>query len=300
MNITLDKLKYFLEVAKLEHVGLASKSLGISASAISSAITTIESEYGCNLFERSHQRIQLNEKGQWLKEELSPILEQLESLSQKINGNASIFRGHLNVGGSFFLANHYLQPALHKTQKQNSELSIEISPLRTTQVVQEVINGVLDYGLCIGPSGHPNLERQILYRGMLRIVVAKNHPVVKKIQNKTFKLNLLNNYPASIHKYSPGIDYQENRAFNNTGIQPNIRNYYHSEELAIKSVLESDFWAVVPDLVFNHFNSSLVSVPLPRDWDASFEICSLYRKSMKGRKIFLHLDQLLLKQFPEK
>jgi DNA-binding transcriptional LysR family regulator len=296
MNITLDRLKYFLEVAKLEHVGLASKSLGISASAISSAITTIEEEYGCTLFERSHQRIQLNDKGQWLREELVPIIEQLESLSQKINGKDSVFRGHLNVGGSFFLSNHYLQPVLHQLQKQNSEISIENSPLRTTQVIQEVLDGVLNYGLCISPSGHPNLEKQLLYKGTLKIVVAKNHPLVKKIQNKTFKLNFLDNYPAAIHKFSPGINYQETHLFDKIGVRPNIKNYYHSEELAIKSVLESDLWAVVPDLVFNHYNSKLVSIPLPRDWNAPFEICSIYRKSMKGREIFQQLDQQLLER----
>lgn len=297
MNISLDKLKYFLEVAKLEHVGLASKSLGISASAISSAITAIETEYGCTLFERSNQRIYLNEKGQWLKEELAPLLEQLESLSQKINGKASVFRGHLNVGGSHFLANHYLQPVLHKTQKQNTEISIEISPLRSTQVIQEVLNGVMDYGLSISPGGHPNLEKQVLYTGKLKVVVAKNHPLVKKIQNKTFKFSFLNDYPASIHKYTPGIDYQETHAFNKIGVQPQISNFYHSEELAIKSVLDSELWAVVPDLVVNHYNTKLVSVPLPKDWDASYEVCSIYRKSMKGREIFLHLDQMLLKEF---
>ena len=132
MNITIDRLKYFLEVAKLEHVGLASKSLGISASAISSAITAIENEYGCALFERSHQRIFLNEKGQWLKEEVAPLLEQLDSLAHKINGKASVFRGHLNTGASFYLANHYLQPLLQKLQKQNTAITTEISPLRST------------------------------------------------------------------------------------------------------------------------------------------------------------------------
>ncbi len=297
MDITLDRMRYFLEVAKLEHVGLASKSLGISASAISSAITAIETEYGCALFERSHQRIQLNEKGQWLKEELSPLLEQLDSLSQKINGKASAFRGHLNIGGSFFLANHYLHPILQKIQNQNPEVSVEISPLRSVQVIQEVLGGVLDYGICIGASGHPNLEKQTLYSGLLKIVIRKNHPLVKKIQNKKFKLDSLNNYPAGIHKYTPGINYQETHAFNKIGVQPNIKNYYQSEELAIHSVLESDLWAVVPDFIINHYGAKLVSVPLPRDWDASFDICSLYRKSMKGKSVFQYLDQELLKAF---
>lgn len=291
--ITLDKFKYFLEVARLEHVGLASKSLRISASAISSAITSIENEYQCKLFERSHQRIYLNDKGRWLKEELMPILEQLESLSQKATQNESSYKGHINAGGSIFLANHYLQKSLFDVQKKNSDISIEISPLRSIQVVEEIIKGDIDYGLCISPSGHPNLVKKSLYSGSLNIVVAKHHPLVKKIKNKTFNLSLLNDYPAAIHKFSPGINYQETKPFQQFGIQPQIKNYYHSEDLAIQSVLHQNYWAVVPDLVFSHYQTKIVSVPLPRDWAASYEVCSVYRKTFKDRPLFLHLDQLL-------
>lgn len=297
MNITLDRFKYFLEVAKLQHVGLASKSLNISPSAISNAITAIEEEYGCSLFERNNQRIFLNEKGEWLKEELSPLIEQIDSISQKINGKTSLLRGHLNVGGSIFLANHSLHDVLHQIQKKHAEVSIEISPLRSTQVMGEILNSNLDYGICISPGGHPHLEKHVLYKGLLKIVVSKTHPLAKKIQNKTFKYTLLNDFPAAIHKYTPGIDYQESYAFEKIGVTPNIRNFYHSEDLAIKSVLSSNLWAVVPDIVFKHYKTKLVSITLPKDWEASYEICSLYRKSMKGREIFNRLDQMLMEKF---
>lgn len=297
MNISLDKLRYFLEVAKLEHVGLASKSLGISASAISTAISSIEIEYGHELFERSHQRIFLNEKGLWLRERLQPILEELDSLSSEIKGEESQFSGHLNVGGSYFLANHYLQPVLNELQIANPDISCEISPLRSTQVLQEVLQGILDYGVCIGAAGHPSLERQVLYSGELKIVVSKKHPVVKQIKNNTFKLKSLSDYPAAVHKYAPGINYQEAQVFQKVGIDAVIKNFYHSEELAIKSVMESQLWAVVPDFVAHHYKADLVIVPLPREWKTTFEVCSLYRTSMKGRPIFQHLDQVLKSHF---
>lgn len=284
MNLSLDKLKYFMEVARLEHVGLASKSLGISASAISTAITSLEAELGCELFERSYQRIRLNERGLLLKEELAPLLMQLENLGEKISGNSSVLKGHINVGGSFFLAHHFLQPVLHNLQKKNPDTSIEISPLRSTQVSQEVLSGSLDYGLSISPSGNPMLEKNVLYTGKLCIVSSKKNPI---------KFKKLADYPAAVHKYSPGIDYRETHAFERLGIEPDIKNFYHSEELAIKSVLDSEMWAVVPDLVYQHFKAHLFLVPLPKEWNATYEVCSLYRKSMKTKPIFKILDELL-------
>jgi DNA-binding transcriptional LysR family regulator len=102
MNITLDRLRYFLEVAKLEHVGLAGKSLGVSTSAISSAISALEDEYQCTLFERLNKRIHLNERGRVLREQVEPILESVENLTHLVNTKQSKFNGYLSIGGSFF------------------------------------------------------------------------------------------------------------------------------------------------------------------------------------------------------
>lgn len=297
MNISLDKLRYFLEVARLEHMGRASKSLGITTSAISTAISAIEEEYGCDLFERSHQRIFLNEKGKRLKEELAPIFMQLETLKDKVNGHESIFKGHLSLGGSYFLAQHFLQPVVQDIQGENSHISVELSPLRSTQVLHEVLSGVLDYGLCISPSGHPGLEKQILYTGKLCLVVARQHPLAKQVRQGTFKIKSLNDYPAAIHKFAPGIDYRETQEFERLGVEPDIKNFYHSEELAIQSLQASEMWAVVPDLVARAFKSDLCLLPLPKNWNASYEVCSLYRKSLKDRSIYKMLDQRLLKLF---
>ena len=294
MNITFDRLRYFLEVAKLEHVGLASKSLGISPSAISSAISALEEEYQCTLFERSNKRIHLNERGRLLQERVEPILEQVENLSQLVNAKQAAFRGYVSAGGSHFLAEHHLQNVLDKTQKENPELRTENSPLRTTQVIQDVVGGILDYGVCFSPHGHATLERNVLYSGTLKIAVSKKHPIVRLIQKKGFKLALLNSYPASIHKFSPGIDYCENHpAFEEFGIRPKISQYFHSDELCVQSVISQNFWTMIPDIVAERFKSNLFMVPLPSSWRAPYEVCSIYQKAKKSRDLFLHLDQKL-------
>ncbi len=294
MNITFDRLKYFLEVAKLEHVGLASKSLGISPSAISSAISAIEDEYQCTLFDRTNKRIHLNETGRLLRDRVEPIIEQINMLANEINLKQLAFRGYLSVGGSFFLASRYLQAVVDETQNKNPELRTENSPLRTAQVIQDVLSGLLDYGLCFSPHGHPSLERNLLYSGELKIVVSKKHPVLKLIHKKEFKLASLNQYPAALHKFAPGIDYCENHpAFEQFGIKPKIDQYFHSDELCIQSVVRRNLWTMIPDVVSDHYRSALVELPLPRAWNAPYEICSIYRKTMKNRSIFSHLDEQL-------
>ena len=258
----------------------------------------MEDEYQCTLFDRTNKRIHLNERGRLLRERVEPIIEQVNMLSNEINAKQIAFRGYLSVGGSFFLAHHHLQSVLDDSQKKNPDLRTENSPLRTTQVIQDVLSGVLDYGVCFSPHGHPKLEKELLYTGELKIVVSKKHPIVKLVQKKDFKLSLLNQYPATIHKFSPGIDYCENHpAFEQFGIQPQIDQYFHSDDLCIQSVVDRNLWAMVPDIVAEHYQSVLFALPLPRSWKAPYEISSIYRKTIKNHGIILHLNSQLKSRF---
>ena len=199
------------------------------------------------------------------------------------------------------MANHFLQAVLDETQKKNQDLRTENSPLRTTQVIQDVLSGLLDYGVCFSPHGHPELEKKVLYTGQLKVVVSKHHPLVKLAKKKEFKFESLNDYPATIHKFSAGVDYCENHpAFKQFGIQPKVFQYFHSDELCVQSLLTQNLWTLVPDVVENFYKAELFSIPLPKGWDAPYEISTLYRKTMKNRAIFMHLDERLKEQFTRK
>ena len=64
--INSDDLKYFIELAKTQHVTRASERLGISQPALSHCINRLETEMGCDLFIRSKKGVTLNANGQRL------------------------------------------------------------------------------------------------------------------------------------------------------------------------------------------------------------------------------------------
>lgn len=294
MNISLDKLKYFLEVSKTEHVGMAGRILGISPSAISAAIASLEEECQCPLFERSNKRVFLNEQGRLLRERIEVILKQIEALPSEVNSKQALFRGYLSVGGSHFLANHFLQPTINDAQKKNLDLRTENAPLRTSEVIRDVLAGLLDYGLCFSPHEHPLLETVKLHTGTLVIAVSKIHPLVRVASKKGFHLKAINQYSAVIHKSSPGIDYCENHPeFARLGIEPQIAQYFHSDDLSVQSVINGNFWTMIPDVVAKYYQSKLYTLPLPDNWKAKYDIRAIYKKTMKQRPIFAYLDNAL-------
>ena len=58
------QLRYFAELAYMEHLSRTAEKLMISPPSLSSTIKKLENELGVQLFDRSHQQMRLNQNGQ--------------------------------------------------------------------------------------------------------------------------------------------------------------------------------------------------------------------------------------------
>lgn len=74
----LKQLKYFIEVAKREHLSEAALELNIAQSAISRQISQLEEELDASLFRREGRNIYLTDAGQRFLTEATKIVEQSE------------------------------------------------------------------------------------------------------------------------------------------------------------------------------------------------------------------------------
>ncbi|CAH1526774.1 Bacterial regulatory helix-turn-helix, lysR family protein [Vibrio owensii] len=73
------QLPIFIQVAKNGSFAKAARALGISAPAVSKAITKLEEEWQVKLFFRSSHSLSLTQTGQQLFDELTPSLEAIQS-----------------------------------------------------------------------------------------------------------------------------------------------------------------------------------------------------------------------------
>ena len=80
----LFQLKYFLAVAKYEHVTKAAESLHIAQPAVSQAIRHLEEEFDTPLFDRENRHITLNATGKMLQKRLTPIMAALDAIPDEI------------------------------------------------------------------------------------------------------------------------------------------------------------------------------------------------------------------------
>lgn len=80
----IQKLRYFYEVAKLQHVTKAAENLCIAQPALTQAIKSLENELGVSLFIKKGRNIQLTEFGEYLMKKVELILPEFDNIAVEI------------------------------------------------------------------------------------------------------------------------------------------------------------------------------------------------------------------------
>ena len=77
-------MRYFYETAQNENIAKTAEQFMVPSSSVSASIKRLEKELGVTLFERSCNRIKLNDKGYLFAESLREIFEKFENTLTKV------------------------------------------------------------------------------------------------------------------------------------------------------------------------------------------------------------------------
>lgn len=290
--ITLDRLKYFCEVAKLEHVGQAAKSLHISASSISDAIKELEEELSCQLFIRVNNRIKLNENGKMLLKKAEHILFEANNLASSIHQHPPKLEGHFKVAASPYLMKHYLLEACLKIKKTNPNISFSFISLETSEAIDKTLRGDVDMALVFNSLTYQQVHAQALYLGNFEIALKKSHSIFNLPQSK--RIQELNRLPAITFKPNALFNYVENHPiFKEFKINPQHSYYYNNNDSSLWLLKETQGWAFLPDIIIKNNKKSIKNLPLGKLWKAPYEISLMQAKSKPNEALFNKLNQEL-------
>ncbi len=79
------QLRYFFESAKNGSFSKTAKKYMVPSTSVSAAIKRLEQELGCKLFDRTCNKIVLNEKGRRLQKSLYVVFDELEEISHELS-----------------------------------------------------------------------------------------------------------------------------------------------------------------------------------------------------------------------
>ncbi|PLT32092.1 LysR family transcriptional regulator [Bacillus sp. V5-8f] len=179
-----EQLEYILEVAKKGTISKAAETLHVSHSAISQAISNLESELGIPIFKRSRSGSICTEEGKnvlKLSYDIMNKVTELKELGQK----SSLMKGNLSISSSPIFFSTVLPEALYAFKHDNPNIQIEINEDSTENIITSVKDYQLDLGFIFGSDEtfktvSKDLTSRSLYQPKFRVSVSKHSPLANK------------------------------------------------------------------------------------------------------------------------
>ncbi len=178
MRITLKQLTVFDVVARTGSVRRAADEIAVSQSAASISLRDFEAHLGVALFERRGRRLVLNEHGRRLMPRVHGLLAQAREI--ELARDDDQLRGTLRIGAATSLGTYVLPPLLGAFLRQHPEVNVELSVLRSTEVIGLVEDMVLDCGFIDSPCNRAGIAVTPWREDRLAIFAAPDHPLAAR------------------------------------------------------------------------------------------------------------------------
>lgn len=242
--MTIQQIKYFLELANALHFWKTAEKVSISQSTLSRQIQSLEDELGFQLFERDKRNVKLTAAGKFLQDNWTTSINELDRIykqAQKIDigtlGTISIaYPGSISFG--------FLPSLMTILTTEMPDLKIELTEPIDVNHESLLLNYHIDIALSRDEILNPTIVSKRLYSESVCLVVPINHWVTEEnftdltmIKNENFIMSPLQNktYFSTLLR---GI-------FNTSGFNP-------------KTTIESDFGNVILNLVAKDLGISIL------------------------------------------
>ena len=120
----VNQIRYFLEVAKTQHITKSANKLHIAQPSLTQAIHRLEESVGVPLFVSKGRNITLTEYGKYLEKKLIPIIDELDSLPEKLHVMAKLADKtiHLNV----LAASALVTDAIIEYKREHKDINFQL------------------------------------------------------------------------------------------------------------------------------------------------------------------------------
>ncbi len=149
----------------------AAKTLGVTQSAVSRAVSKLEARIGIRLFQRTTRTVTLTGEGRKFYEEIAPLLNGIENAVTSASGAGTSVKGHLRVNIDPFFSRLLVAPEIGAFLERYPDLSLE---LVTRSLLGDLVSEGFDVGIRFGdPAPSSLVVRKLLDTRILTVAAPR-------------------------------------------------------------------------------------------------------------------------------
>ncbi|WP_445405775.1 LysR family transcriptional regulator [Acinetobacter pittii] len=241
--MTFTQLEIFVLIAELKSFTATAEKLGISQSAVSHALKSLEQQWGINLISRSQSDIELTTTGQQLLTHVKELLSISDTLEKEVAAIHGLNEGTLRIGSFGASSSIYLLPEILESFRQRyPKIEIYIDEGEDKEVAQWLLERRIEVGFLIMPD--ERFDTFPLIEDRFVALIPNQFPLAQQLYIDPAQLE---NCPFIMTM--AGSRYQVELILKNFNVKPDIK-FYVSQILSIVSMVHNQLGvSIVSDMV---------------------------------------------------
>lgn len=188
--LELQRLRYFIAVAELEHFHRAAQTLHIAQPALSRQIKLLEKDLGFDVFERLPRGVRLTEAGRIFLADAKRVMVELERAVEHAQSVASGRAGALRIGFLEIASVHGVFPeTIRNYRSKYPTTRLILEPLDSGAQIRRLLEGSIDAGfLYRRASTEASIVHKTVHSEKFMLAVPSTHALAKQAQIRLMDL----------------------------------------------------------------------------------------------------------------
>ena len=142
----LRQLEVLCKISELGSFSGAARAVGLSQSAVSERIATLEQQVGASLLDRGGREVTTTRAGELLHRHALELLRLRRRASDELDDLLGVRRGELHVGGSTIPGEQILPALLGRFHRRHPGVLVRLAIADSATIAQRVAEGALELG----------------------------------------------------------------------------------------------------------------------------------------------------------
>lgn len=180
MHLTLRQLQIFIAIGQTGSTTMAAKSISLSQSAVSAALSELENLLDTQVFDRVGKRLVLNDNGRLLMPQARLLLDGARGIESQFSASGEPAAFLLKAGASTTIGNYVIPALIARFRESVSAVRVEVHIGNTSEIAAKVANFKIDIGFIEGPCHESELDVIPWLVDELVIVSSPNHSLARQ------------------------------------------------------------------------------------------------------------------------
>ncbi|WP_025689152.1 LysR family transcriptional regulator [Paenibacillus zanthoxyli] len=287
--MSLAKYEIFHTVVELGSLSQAAAELGLTQSAVSHAIASLESEWGFSILSRGRAGVHLTSSGELTLPYIREILKGNERLKQQIANINGLETGTVRIGTFSSVSIQWLPRIMSSFAESHPFIELKLLEGSYEEIEHWIASGAVDFGFLSLPAPK-SFEVIPLKKDRMVLIVPDKHPFAAQHE---VRFEQIKEEPFILPKKS--CDNDVRRILKENHVSPNIKFELEDDQAIISMVQNGMGISILPEMVLYQVPNNIRILSLEGDHCRSIGIAAPSLKSMSpaARKIVKYVQSFL-------